>query len=178
MPAAETPEANEDVRIADYDATWPLRFEAERAALAERIGPWVTGGIHHVGSTSVPGLPAKPIIDILVGVEGLEQSRPCLEKVAALSYLYWPYRTDAMHWFCKPGPVQRTHHLHLIPTGSRRYQDELAFRDALRGDTTLARRYAALKQDLARRFRHDREAYTGHKAPFVHEVLTIARDRR
>ena len=51
MPAAETPEANEDVRIADYDATWPLRFEAERAALAERIGPWVTGGIHHVGST-------------------------------------------------------------------------------------------------------------------------------
>jgi GrpB-like predicted nucleotidyltransferase (UPF0157 family) len=178
MPAAESPEANEDVRLAGYDPTWPLKFEAERAALEVCIGPWVSGGIHHVGSTSVPGLPAKPIIDILVGVEGLGRSRPCIEKVATLGYRYWPYRTDVMHWFCKPGPVQRTHHLHLVPAGSRRYQDELAFRDALRDDAALTGRYAALKHDLARRFRHDREAYTEHKAPFIREVLAIASNCR
>ena len=176
MPAAESPEANDDVQVVGYDAIWPLKFEAEQAALQECIGPWVTAGIHHVGSTSVPGLVAKPVIDILVGVESLDQSRPCIEQVAARSYLYWPYRTDVMHWFCKPGPVHRTHHLHLVPAGSPRYQDELAFRDTLRADVALASRYAALKQDLATRFRHDREAYTERKAPFIREVLAISRD--
>jgi GrpB-like predicted nucleotidyltransferase (UPF0157 family) len=119
----------------------------------------------------VPGLPAKPIIDILVGVESLERSRPCVEQVASLGYLYAPYLDDELHWFCKPHPARRTHHLHLVPTGSRRYLDELAFRDALRGDPALAARYSALKRDLAARFRDDREAYTEHKAPFVREVL-------
>jgi GrpB-like predicted nucleotidyltransferase (UPF0157 family) len=170
-------EENEPVRIAVYDPGWPVKFEAERAALQECIGPWAVGGIHHVGSTSVPGLPAKPVIDILVGVETLDHSRPCIEKVASLNYVYWPYRSDVMHWFCKPSSVRRTHHLHLIPVGSRHYLDELAFRDALRGDEVLAGRYAALKHDLAARFRGDREAYTQHKAPFVEEVLATYRHR-
>ena len=110
------------------------------------------------------------------GVGSLERSRPCIERLAPLDYLYWPYRSDVMHWFCKPHPARRTHHLHLVPTGSRRYLDELAFRDALRSDSALAARYATLKRDLAVRFRHDREAYTRHKAPFVHEVLAAFRD--
>jgi GrpB-like predicted nucleotidyltransferase (UPF0157 family) len=177
MAVAESSEENEPVRIAEYDPNWPLKFEAERAALRECFGPWVAGEIHHVGSTSVPGLPAKPIIDILVGVESLDHSRPCIERVASLGYLYWPYRSDVMHWFCKPHPARRTHHLHLVPMGSQRYLDELAFRDALRADSTLAARYGALKRDLAGRFRGDREAYTQHKTPFVQEVLSASRDR-
>ena len=177
MSATEEPEAAEHVLIAGYDASWPRKFEAERVALQELISPWVVGGIHHVGSTSVPGLAAKPVIDILVGVESLDRSRPCIDKVASLGYLYWPYRSDVMHWFCKPDPARRTHHLHLVPSGSPRYRDELAFRDALRSDPALTDRYAALKRDLAARFRADREAYTQHKAPFVSEVLAIARHR-
>lgn len=178
MPPAEDTEDNEPVHLVDHDPGWPAMFGAESAALRERIGPWITGGIHHVGSTSVPGLPAKPVIDILVGVESLERSRPCVERLAPLDYLYWPYRGDVMHWFCKPHPARRTHHLHLVPTGSRRYLDELAFRDALRADASLATRYAALKRDLAARFRDDREAYTRHKAPFVREVLAAFREGR
>lgn len=177
MPAFEESEENEPVRIADYDPSWPVKFEAERADLQGCIGPWAVGGIHHVGSTSIPGLPAKPIIDILVGVETLDRSRPCIEKVTSLNYVYWPYLGEVMHWFCKPHPARRTHHLHLVPVGSRRYRDELAFRDALRGDAALAGRYAVLKHDLAARFRDDREAYTRHKAPFVREVLATFRGR-
>ena len=172
MPVpGKSAEDDEAVLIAAYDPGWPAKFEAERADLQECIGPWVVGGIHHVGSTSVPGLPAKPVIDILVGVESLDRARPCIEKVASLGYLYSPYLGDVMHWFCKPNPARRTHHLHLVPVGSPRYLDELAFRDALRGDQALAERYAALKHDLAARFPGDRDTYTQHKAPFVREVL-------
>lgn len=177
MPVPEESAEDEAVHIAAYDPSWPAKFEAERADLQECIGPWVVGGIHHVGSTSVPGLPAKPVIDILVGVETLDHSRPCIEKVTSLSYLYSPYLGDVMHWFCKAHLARRTHHLHLVPVGSPRYVDELAFRDALRGDPALADRYAALKHDLAARFSDDRNTYTQHKAPFVREVLETSRSR-
>jgi GrpB-like predicted nucleotidyltransferase (UPF0157 family) len=76
-----------------------------------------------------------------------------------------------MHWFCKPSPARRSHHLHLVPTGSPRYRDELAFRDALRADPQLAAGYAELKQNLAARYPEDREAYTEGKAPFIAGVL-------
>lgn len=171
MAVHEQSHDDDPVRIAAYDPGWDAQFEAERAALQECIGPWIIGGIHHVGSTSVPGLPAKPVIDIMAGVESLDRSRPCIEKVASLNYLYAPYLGDEMHWFCKPHPARRTHHLHLVPVGSRRYLDELVFRDALRGDPALAERYAALKLDLATRFLGDRDGYTQHKTSFVQEVL-------
>ena len=100
--------------------------------LVEAIGPRVTGGIHHVGSTAVPGLDAKPTIDILVGVEDLESARGCFGRLAALGYLYAPYRLEEMHWFCKPSPSRREFHLHLVPNGAIRFRDELAFRGRLR----------------------------------------------
>ncbi len=177
MAASEQWHDDEPVRIDAYDPGWPVQFEAERAVLQACIGQWITGGIHHVGSTSVPGLPAKPVIDILAGVESLGSSRPCIEKVASLNYLYAPYHGHEMHWFCKPHPARRTHHLHLVPVGSARYLDELAFRDALRSDPTLAEQYAALKHDLAARFRSDRNGYTQHKTAFVQKVLATSRNR-
>jgi GrpB-like predicted nucleotidyltransferase (UPF0157 family) len=76
-----------------------------------------------------------------------------------------------MHWFCKPDPRQRTHHLHLVPTSSRRYSEELAFRDVLRTHPDVAREYAALKRRLAREFENDREAFTDAKGDFVRSVL-------
>lgn len=167
--------ADEPIRLVPHDPAWSARFEAEAALLAEAIGPWVTGGIHHVGSTSVPGLDAKPIIDIAVGVESLEASRPCLELVGGLGYLYAPYRAEVMHWFCKPDPARRTHHLHLIPTGSGRLEDELLFRDFLRSHPGQAREYGVLKRRLAVDHAHDRDGYTAAKTAFVLETLRLAR---
>ena len=158
---------DEPVRIVPYNADWPARFEEERAALVAAIGGWVVGGIHHVGSTSVPGLESKPIIDILVGVHGLEQSHASFDRLATLRYLYAPYRSGEMHWFCKPEPNRRTHHLHLVPTTSARFRDELAFRDYLRNHHDVAQEYGAMKRRLAKKFEHDREAYTDAKTEFI-----------
>ena len=164
---------NEAVRLVPYDPQWPERFERERALLDEAIGEWVTGGIHHVGSTAVPGLEAKPTVDILVGVEDLESSRACFEPLAELGYLYAPYRPEEMHWFCKPSPSRREFHLHLVPADSQRFRDELAFRDRLRDSPEVRREYAELKKSLAARFRNDREGYTDGKSDFVARVLGL-----
>lgn len=159
------------MEICPYDPTWPERFEEERVALARVLVEAVVGGIHHVGSTAVPGLDAKPVIDILVGVTDLDSSRGCIDAVAPLGYGYAPYRIDEMHWLCKPDPTRRTHHLHLVPAGSPRFEGELAFRDRLRADAQLAADYAALKHRLAGRFGADREGYTAAKAPFIRSAL-------
>ncbi len=159
------------VSIVPYDPSWPRRFEKERSQLQSAIAEWVVGGIHHVGSTAVPGLAAKPVIDILAGVHDLESSRACFAAVARLGYLYARYRPDEMHWFCKPHPSRRTHHLHLVPAGSRRFHDELAFRDYLRSHPRDAREYAALKRRLADRLGHDRNAYTDAKGSFIRARL-------
>lgn len=172
MPDRAQIEKDESIRLVPYDTSWPDRFAAERAVLEEAIGEWAAAGIHHVGSTAVPGLEAKPIIDILVGVESLEASRTSFGPLAELGYLYAPYRTDEMHWFCKPHPSHRTHHLHLVPADSPRFREELAFRDRLRSDPGVAAEYAALKRDLAARFPDDREAYTYAKGEFIQQVLS------
>ncbi len=162
---------DEPIEVVAYDPQWPERFERERDHLADAIEPWVSGGIHHVGSTAVPGLAAKPTIDILVGVEDLESARGCFEPLAELGYLYAPYRPEEMHWFCKPSPSRRDFHLHHVPAGSQRFRDELAFRDRLRDSQEVAREYAELKKSLAARFRSDREGYTEGKSDFVARVL-------
>jgi GrpB-like predicted nucleotidyltransferase (UPF0157 family) len=163
--------AEEPVRISPYDPAWPARFKEERDALQRVIGAWVVGGIHHVGSTAIPGLAAKPVIDILMGVESLRSSRPCLEPLATMGYLYAPYRAREMHWLCKPDLTRRTHHLHLVPAESPRFHDELAFRDHLRTHPDAAAEYGALKCRLAAEFEHDREGYTEAKAGFIDGVL-------
>jgi GrpB-like predicted nucleotidyltransferase (UPF0157 family) len=162
---------DEPIRIVPYDPSWPARFEQECAALTNAIGEWVDGGVHHVGSTAVPGLAAKPVIDILVGVRSLEEARACHGRLGELEYLYFPYRSEEMHWFCRPNPNRRTHHLHLVPTGSQRFRDELAFRDYLRVHRDVAEEYGALKRRLAEEFTYDREAYTEAKGEFIRAVV-------
>jgi len=164
---------DEPIRLVNSDPAWPERFDLERVALEREIGEWMVGGIHHVGSTAVSGLAAKPIIDILVGVRDLEASRACFEPLVDLGYLYAPYLSEEMHWFCKPDPARRTHHLHLVPVGSPRYRAELAFRDLLRADPRVAAEYAGLKRDLAGRHRDDREAYTEAKGAFIRSALLV-----
>jgi GrpB-like predicted nucleotidyltransferase (UPF0157 family) len=168
-------ESQAPIVLADYDPAWPGDFEREHLRLAAALSEWLAGPIEHIGSTAVPGLRAKHIIDIMAGVHTLDDSRPAISTAARLQYVYFPYRTDVMHWFCKPSPGERTHHLQVIPIDSQLWLDRLAFRDHLRQHPMVAAEYAVLKAELANRFRTDREAYTDAKAPFVARVLALAR---
>lgn len=165
------------IELVPYDPSWPARFEQERRRLEQVLGPWLAGPIEHIGSTAIAGMPGKPIIDIMVPIGDLDAARPAIAAAEGAGYVHYPYRADVMHWFCKPSAARRTHHLHLVPQASPLWCERLAFRDRLRADRALAAEYAALKIALARRFRHDREAYTDAKGPFVVRVLALARDR-
>lgn len=159
------------IEIAEYDPKWVEAFQLEAQVLRGALAPWLVGTLEHIGSTAVPGLAAKPIIDIMAPVRSLEDSRAAIPAAARAGYAYFPYRAEVMHWFCKPSPSVRTHHLHLVPIGSRLWNERLAFRDALRAEEALRTEYRNLKLALAARYRHDREAYTDAKSPFIHRVL-------
>jgi GrpB-like predicted nucleotidyltransferase (UPF0157 family) len=156
--------------VVPYDPEWALQFEVECAMLERVIAPWLHGGVHHVGSTSVPGLAAKPIIDILAGVRDLEASRAAFEPLATLSYAWHEHRPEA-HAFFKPADgAQATHHLHLTVPGSDLWRERLAFRDALRADPALVAEYAEWKLEHAEGT-GPRDGYTAGKRPFVLRVL-------
>jgi GrpB-like predicted nucleotidyltransferase (UPF0157 family) len=165
----------EPIYLSPYDAHWPERFEKERARLESALSEWLEGPIEHIGSTAVRGLVAKPVIDIMAGVRDLPSSLSARAAVAPLGYQYFPYRPEDMHWFSKPSPAHRTHHLHLVPVESALWSERLLFRDYLRRSSTAAAEYAALKLTLAERHRFDREAYTDAKGSFVLTILERAR---
>ena len=160
------------VYITPYDRSWPALFEAERTLLTTILRPWLAGPVEHVGSTAVPGMPAKPVLDIMAGVGSLEASRDAAAVLQEHAYHYAPYRSDVMHWFCKPGISERTHHLHLIPFGSPLWHERLRFRNCLRSNRAVAEEYAALKYHLAELHRENREAYTQAKGAFIARVLS------
>ncbi len=159
------------VELSEYDPEWPSLFEAEREFLMEIIGQWFCGSVEHVGSTAVPGLVAKPVIDVMFGVRSLEESQSAIAVLVKNGYEYFPYKADVMHWFCKPSDAFRTHHLHLIPYQSPLWKERIQFRDTLLTNPEIANEYAALKKELAARFKEDREAYTEMKWPFIQRVL-------
>jgi GrpB-like predicted nucleotidyltransferase (UPF0157 family) len=135
--------ADEPVVVVRYDPEWPRRFEAERRLLEHVLAPWLEGGIHHVGSTAIPGIAAKPIIDMMAGVRDLEEARAAFVTLREQSYHYAPHRPGIAHHFVKPSsPVtEPTYGLHLTEPGSDLWRERLAFRDALRSDPTLAAEY-------------------------------------
>lgn len=139
--------------------------------LADLLAPWLVGPIEHIGSAAVPGMPAKPIIDIMAAVKDLDASRAAIPSLEKAEYCYAPYRAEVEHWFCKPKPSARTHHLHLVPYASRVWNETLMFRDCLRREPATAQRYSDLKLRLADAHRTDREAYTEGKTEFVLGVV-------
>jgi GrpB-like predicted nucleotidyltransferase (UPF0157 family) len=160
------------VEIVPYQDAWPSLFEAERQLLENVLAPWLCASIEHIGSTAVPSLAGKPVIDIMAPVRNLDDARPAIAVATHHRYMYYPYKADVMHWFCKPSPAHRTHHLHLVPHGSQLWNERIAFRQALRGSKSLAKEYAQLKYKLAAAFHTDREGYTQAKEPFVRRVLS------
>jgi GrpB-like predicted nucleotidyltransferase (UPF0157 family) len=168
--------ADEPIAVVPYDPDWPRRFDSERELLERLLAPWLEGGIHHVGSTAVPGLAAKPVIDMMAGVQDFEGARAAFGPLLEHSYLPAPHRPDEAHHFSKPSlrlPAL-THGLHLTEPGSDLWRERLAFRDALRADPALAAEYEALKLELARARRDDLPGYTGGKRAFVAHVLAGA----
>jgi GrpB-like predicted nucleotidyltransferase (UPF0157 family) len=169
--STDQPTAQAPVEVLAYDISRPSKFELERVCLENVLAPWLAGGIEHIGSTAVPMLSAKPVIDIMAPVHALKASLPAIDAVAQTGYVYHPYKPEVMHWFCKPTPSDRTHHLHLVPIGSQLWRERLAIRDALRDSPKLAADCAVLNSRLALEFRFDREAYTEAKTPSVKFVL-------
>ena len=165
---------NEPVHLKPYNAAWPKKFAIEKKLIEKTISAWVDGGIHHVGSTAIPDLSAKPIIDIMVGVKNLEKAKECIPLLEAIGYCYYPYR-PYMHWFCKPSPAHREFHLQLMEPEHPQWSARLAFRDYLRVHPETAKEYAMLKEKLAEKFRDDREAYTEAKTKFVESVVEKAK---
>jgi GrpB-like predicted nucleotidyltransferase (UPF0157 family) len=154
------------------DPTWPSQFEDERRRLEPALGPWLEGGIHHIGSTSVPGLAAKPIIDMMAGVRELDGARATFGSLEALGYTYRPHRPEA-HRFSRMAhdtPLGATHHLHLTEPGSDLWRERLAFRDALRRDPALRDEYADWKRRHAASDPAD-GSYTADKRLLVLRVL-------
>jgi GrpB-like predicted nucleotidyltransferase (UPF0157 family) len=164
-----------DQRIAlvPYDSAWPRRFEVERALLERVLAPWQEGGIHHVGSTAIPGIAAKPVIDMIAGVRDLEEARAAFDSLRDHFYEHTPHRPGIAHHFEKPSPrsSEQTYGLHLTEPESDLWRERLAFRDALRGDPELLAEYEALKLRLAEKHGTDVAAYTAGKRAFVAGVL-------
>jgi GrpB-like predicted nucleotidyltransferase (UPF0157 family) len=158
------------VVVADYDPRWPARFAELRDRLAAAVGPLAVG-IEHVGSTAVPGLAAKPIIDLDVVVATPGDLPAVAERLRPLGYRHeGDLGVPGRDAFAAP-PGSPPHHLYVCPLGSPALARHLALRDLLRADPEAAAAYADLKRTLAARFRHDRAAYTDAKTPFIDALL-------
>jgi GrpB-like predicted nucleotidyltransferase (UPF0157 family) len=168
--------SGEPVVVVPYDEAWPSLFKRERIRIQRAIDSWAEQ-IEHIGSTAVPGLAAKPILDILIGVRSLRDADFCIEPLERLGY---EYRGEAgvpgRRFFRKGNP--KTHHLHLAEVGSEFWERHLLFRDYLRTHPEAAQVYARLKHHLAEHFREDRAAYTEAKTVFISGVVRRAREDR
>jgi GrpB-like predicted nucleotidyltransferase (UPF0157 family) len=158
------------VRVVRYNPTWPTLFVAEVQRLREALPSHLPIALEHTGSTAVPGLAAKPVLDLLGGYPHGTLVEP---YIAALVRSGYSYRGEqgipGRHFFRRGEP--RAYHVHLVEQDGTFWREHIAFRDALRADVELRDEYAALKLNLARRYPRDREAYIEGKTAFVQRVL-------
>jgi GrpB-like predicted nucleotidyltransferase (UPF0157 family) len=167
--------AEDTIEVVDPDLSWPDQFVAEARAIGEALRP-LEPRIEHFGSTAIPNLPAKPIIDIFIILGDVSIWPRLLAPLSSLGYIYWDEnpRTDRM-FFVKGMPPfgrRRSHHVHVRAPADT---TELDFRDWLRGHPADAARYAKVKYELVGRFKSDREAYTAAKGEFIQQILTQAK---
>jgi GrpB-like predicted nucleotidyltransferase (UPF0157 family) len=167
----------DEIILEPYSPVWPILFEQEAEWLRNVLPERLIVGLEHFGSTAIPGMEAKPVIDILLAVRSLDEARRHIKLIEGLDYAFWADnpKTDRL-FFVKglPPAPRRTHHLHVTETSGELWQ-RLLFRDYLRVYPDDAARYSALKRDLAARFTDDREAYTAGKDGFVEEIMEKAR---
>jgi len=157
----ETRPKTDVIEIEDYDERWPEIFELEKRKILQVLGNLILD-IQHIGSTAVPGMTAKPIIDILVAVEDMSSGIECDRKLIGMGYRYVPYDEDSERLFFQKG-MPRTHHVHIVRYGSPTYLKHIAFRDYIEQHKEVREEYDQLKRDLASNFRNDRRAYVEGK---------------
>jgi GrpB-like predicted nucleotidyltransferase (UPF0157 family) len=172
----------DEIHITPYDPRWPELFRQERDHLRACLPAELLGRIEHFGSTSVPGLAAKPVVDLLIEVTDLEaaQSRiaPILEA-QGYDYFWRPTFSpdDGLPWYAwfikRDANGARTHHLHMIEPDFPHW-GRLHFRDYLIAHTDVAQEYERVKVDLATKHPNDREAYTIGKSDFIARVMPDA----
>lgn len=163
------------VRVVPYSAAWPALYAAEISRLSPVLASaGVRLALEHTGSTSVPGLGAKPIIDILAGIEREDDRGAAIAALTSAGYVHrGEQEIPGRDFFRRGNP--RQYHVHLTRVGSAFWRDHLAFRDWLRTHPDVAADYMALKTQLAERYPTDREAYIRGKTSFVEGVLHAAR---
>ena len=168
---------HEAVTLRPYDASWPAAYAAERERLLRAL-PGVFLGLEHIGSTAVPGLMAKPIVDLMAGVASMAVAESVAAALCACGYTTsaeFNATLSDRKWFMRWADGHRTHHLHVVVHEGQAWHERLRFRDALRADPALAARYVELKASAAEQHASDREAYTDAKAGFVRAVSDAAR---
>lgn len=166
--------ATAQVQVQPADPQWQWLGERLRAELEAALTRWLTAPVEHVGSTSVPGLPAKPVLDLQAAVSDLDCAPAVAEALAGSGWHLVPPDLDGRPWrrfMVQAAGEVRVAHLHLMVGGTERWVEQLAFRDALREDPELRQRYATLKQALAAVHVDDRESYTAGKADFIRCAL-------
>jgi GrpB-like predicted nucleotidyltransferase (UPF0157 family) len=166
------------LEILPYDRNWPEAFRTERDRIASGLGP-IALRIDHNGSTAVPGLAAKPIIDIQISVACVQPMHAYAPRLIELGYVHVPHPDDAFCPFLhRPATWPHTHHIHVVEAGGEEERRTLAFRDYLREHDTAAREYEALKRSLAPRYRamefSSRQAYADAKSEFITRVTEQA----
>jgi GrpB-like predicted nucleotidyltransferase (UPF0157 family) len=166
------------VRIEDYDPQWPVLYEEEKCRIFEVIGDMIVR-IEHIGSTAVPNLGAKPIIDIVVAVNRLSDAEKCIKPLQRIGYEYQPEHETSMperRFFRKGNPPKEQHyHLHMVERTSDFWKRHLLFRDYLRTHPKATQEYYELKKKLAIEYDTDREAYTEAKTSFIESVVAKAK---
>ena len=160
-------------RLVPYDRTWPLEFAAE-ADRIERACEGLPLALEHIGSTAVPGLAAKPVIDILAGRPGNVSGERFVAAFRQLGYEHkGAYGVPGRNYFRRGSP--RTHHVHLVSRSSAFWREHLLFRDYLRTHPEVAREYETIKRELAALYLQDKERYTDAKGPFIKSIIRRAK---
>ena len=165
------------IRIVDYDPEWPAMYDTEKELILSTVGELVVG-IEHVGSTSVPGLGAKPIIDIMAAVLRLEDTVHIIGPLRSIGYTYVPQYEEFIperRYFLKRAEEPASHHLHVVEPTTAFWEDHLLFRDYLRASPKEAKDYDLFKRELASEITQDRVAFTNGKTPFIEPALERAR---
>ena len=168
--------SEDHIYIVDYDPNWAKSFELERSLVLKALGSDLVVKIEHVGSTAVPGLSAKPIIDMLVFVHSVDKARKKISELKAVGYVFWEDNPDTTRLFLVKGlPPNgpRTHHIHITQSIAAP-DDKVIFRDYLRRHPEEAAIYLKLKRKLVTAYAADREKYTECKGEYVASVLAKA----
>lgn len=159
--------------VVDYQPNWSTQYEQERIHILNAIGNTIVD-IQHIGSTAVPKLAAKPVIDILLGLKQVPPTPTQVSSLEALGYLYCgELGIPGRHYFRRGMP--RTHQIHAVQVGSEFWKTHILFRDFLKTHPEAAQQYEALKRKLAVQFRYDRDRYTESKAPLIQQLLIQAK---